>query len=108
MKKLEIFEPAVCASDGMCGLSVDQQLMLIDTAVKVLQSSAYNINRYIQPDDREAFLGNEVVVKFLREKTEAGLPLTLLDNQIVKSGSYPTLDEIAKWLEVPNMDELMK
>ena len=65
MKKMQIFEGAVCASDGMCGLSVDQELMRIDTVVKVLQNNAYDIDRYIMPGDRKAFLENEVAGEFL-------------------------------------------
>lgn len=34
--------------------------------------------------------------------------MILLDGEIVMEGKYPTNDEIAKYLNVPNMAELMK
>lgn len=43
MKKLEIFEPELCAADGMCGLSADQEIVRIDKVVKVLQTNLYDI-----------------------------------------------------------------
>ena len=108
MKKLEIFEPELCAADGMCGLSADQEIVRIDKVVKVLQTNLYDINRYVQPDDRQKFMENEKVVNFVREKGANALPLILLDGEIVREGKYPTNDEIAKYLNVPNMAELMK
>ena len=86
MKKMQIFEGAVCASDGMCGLSVDQELMRIDTVVKVLQNNAYDIDRYIMPGDRKAFLENEVAGEFLRQNGNEALPLILLDGKMRNPG----------------------
>lgn len=108
MKKLQIFEGAVCASDGMCGLSVDQELMRIDTVVKVLQNNAYDIDRYIMPGDRKAFLENEVAGEFLRQNGNEALPLILLNGEKVLNGRFPTNDEIAQWLEVPNLPKLLE
>ena len=108
MKKLEIFEPELCASDGMCGLSADHEIMRIDKVVEVLQANLYDINRYVQPEDRQKFMDNDTVVKFDREKGNNALPVILLDGAIVMDGKYPTNDEIAQWLEVPNMADLMK
>ena len=83
MKKMQIFEGAVCASDGMCGLSVDQELMRIDTVVKVLQNNAYDIDRYIMPGDRKAFLENEVAGDGLTADASFASPLFDLPNFIV-------------------------
>ena len=41
MKKLEIFEPELCAADGMCGLSADQEIVRIDKVVKVFKILCY-------------------------------------------------------------------
>lgn len=37
MKKLEIFDPAMCCSTGVCGPSVDPNLMRIATIINALK-----------------------------------------------------------------------
>ena len=36
MSKLEIFDPAMCCSTGVCGPSVDPELLRVSTIVNIL------------------------------------------------------------------------
>ena len=50
MKKIELFEPAMCCSTGVCGPSVDQNLLMITSAfdalqgVKTIEADRYNLS----------------------------------------------------------------
>lgn len=46
LKKIEIFDPAMCCATGVCGPSVDPELIRIATVVHNLQTKGYEIKRY--------------------------------------------------------------
>ena len=100
MKKVEIFDPAMCCSTGVCGPAVDPELTRVASAVYSLEQKKFDIKRYNLGNDPGAFVDNEVVNQVLLEKGPDALPLILLNNEIVKVGTYPTNEELAEWLDV--------
>ncbi|MCK7519976.1 MAG: arsenic metallochaperone ArsD family protein [Ignavibacteriales bacterium] len=50
------------------------------------------------------FVQNVVVRDFIKANGPGKLPLVLLDNQIIKSGGYPTTDELKAF--VPGLNEV--
>ncbi|MBL2347006.1 arsenic metallochaperone ArsD family protein, partial [Klebsiella pneumoniae] len=46
MKKIEIFDPAMCCSTGVCGPSVDSELIRISVAVNNLKNKGIDVTRY--------------------------------------------------------------
>jgi len=46
MKKVEIFDPAMCCSTGVCGPSVDPELTRVAAAVYSLEKKGFDIKRY--------------------------------------------------------------
>ncbi|WP_112180244.1 MULTISPECIES: arsenite efflux transporter metallochaperone ArsD [Paraliobacillus] len=100
MSKIEIFDPAMCCSTGVCGPTVDPNLTRVASAVYSLEQKGNNITRFNLANDPAAFTNNETVNQVLNEKGADALPVTLLDNEIVKVGEYPTNEEFSKWLNV--------
>ena len=100
MKKVEIFDPAMCCSTGVCGPGVDPELTRVASAVYSLEQKKFDITRYNLGNDPGAFVDNEVVNKVLLEKGPDALPLILVNNGVVKVGAYPTNEELAEWLDV--------
>ena len=100
MKKVEIFDPAMCCSTGVCGPGVDPELTRVASAVYSLEQKKFDITRYNLGNDPSAFVDNEVVNQALLEKGPEALPLILVNNEIVKVGAYPTNEELAEWLDV--------
>ena len=103
--KVEIFDPAMCCSTGVCGPSVDPDLTRVASAVYSLEKKGVDITRYNLANDPSAFSDNEMVNKVLHEKGVDALPLTLLDNEVVRVGTYPTNEDFAEWFETKT-DEL--
>ncbi|OJG35016.1 repressor [Enterococcus devriesei] len=54
-------------------------------------------SRHNLTSDPDAFVNNSTILKLLQEKGNDILPVTLLDGEIVKEGSYPTLEEFGKY-----------
>lgn len=107
MKKIEIFDPAMCCSTGVCGPSVDPELTRVASAVYSLEQKKFDITRYNLANDPGAFADNEAVNQILHEKGPDALPVTLLNGEVIKTGTYPSNEELAEWLDV-KADELQQ
>ena len=46
MKKMFIYEPAMCCPTGLCGVSVDPELLRLSTVISSLQKNGIEIKRY--------------------------------------------------------------
>ncbi|MGR8979818.1 MAG: arsenite efflux transporter metallochaperone ArsD [Gammaproteobacteria bacterium] len=102
MKKIEIFDPALCCSTGVCGTEVDQALVTFSADVDWLKQQGGSITRYNIAQQPMAFVENKVVHAFLERSGETGLPLVLVDDAIMLTGRYPSRDELGHWLNLAN------
>ncbi|MFC4022403.1 arsenite efflux transporter metallochaperone ArsD [Oceanobacillus longus] len=100
MKKVEIYDPAMCCSTGVCGPSVDPDLTRVASAVYSLEKQGVDIKRYNLANDPATFAENETINQVLQEKGVDALPITLLNQKVAKAGAYPTNEEFAEWAEV--------
>jgi hypothetical protein len=89
--KLELFEPALCCSTGLCGPEPDQQLIDLQNLLLLLKKAGVSVARYAINQAPLAFTKNETVKSFLRENGPGKLPLSLLDGEILLAGAYPSL-----------------
>jgi len=101
MKKMIIYEPAMCCSTGLCGVSVDPELLRISTVLSSLNKNGIKVIRYNLSSAPQEFVKNTEVNKLMSVGGVEVLPITVLDGEIVKKGSYPTNDELALLLNVP-------
>ncbi|HLR14617.1 MAG TPA: arsenite efflux transporter metallochaperone ArsD [Bacillota bacterium] len=100
MKKVEIFDPAMCCSTGVCGPSVDPNLTRVASTVFSLEQKGVDIKRFNLANEPSAFVDNETINRVLQEKGADALPITLLEGEVAKVGVYPTNQQFAEWLEV--------
>ncbi|UYT88684.1 arsenite efflux transporter metallochaperone ArsD [Priestia megaterium] len=100
MKKVEIFDPAMCCSTGVCGPSVDPELTRVASAVFALRKKGFDITRYNLTSEPNKFVDQLEVNKVLMSKGPDALPVVLVDGEIKKIESYPTNEELAKWFDV--------
>ena len=97
MKTIQVFDPALCCSSGVCGVEVDQQLVDFAADVKWLQQRGGTLERYNLAQQPLEFAGNATVAGFLQRSGQEGLPLILVDGEIALTGRYPTRAELARW-----------
>ncbi|WP_428909981.1 arsenite efflux transporter metallochaperone ArsD [Niallia sp. Krafla_26] len=100
MNKVEIFDPAMCCSSGVCGPSVDPELVRVASAVYSLEQKGFQIKRYQLTNDPDKFAENDEITRVFQEKGPEALPVILLNDKTVKVGSYPTNEEFAEWFGV--------
>lgn len=99
--KLELFEEALCCSTGVCGPSVGENLLRITGIFESLKKiNQVEANRYNLSSNPADFTKNEAVLKELQEKGNDVLPITLVNDTIVKTGSYPTNEEIQEFIGI--------
>lgn len=107
MKKIIIYDPALCCSTGVCGPSVDPNLLRISMALNLLKKNNVNVERYNLSQDPKPYITNKVISDLLTSKGVAVLPITLIDDKVMKTSEYPTNEELSKWLEIP-LEKLTK
>jgi hypothetical protein len=100
MKSLEFFDPAMCCSTGVCGPSIDPELLRVSTVVNVLNKKGFSVKRHNLSQEPQDFVANKTISQLLVQEGVGALPITLLDGEVVKKAGYPTNDELASWLGV--------
>ena len=93
-KKIEIFDPPMCCPTGLCGPVLDQTLLDVSEMIFALQSKGVVVKRYQMASDPNAFLNNEGVMRLVRERQISALPIIVVNGNVIKSGSYPSLIEV--------------
>lgn len=97
MKKIQIFDPSLCCSTGVCGADVDQELVRFAADAAWAREQGLEITRVNLSQEPMAFAENPLVKAVLQSSGEKGLPLTLVDGVIHCGGRYPTRTELAGW-----------
>lgn len=100
MKKMIIFDPAMCCSTGVCGPSVNPELLRVSTIINNLNSKGILVERYNLTSNPQIFVDNKTINEVLMKKGVDILPVTMVDGKIVKVGSYPTNDEFCTLLGI--------
>ena len=99
MPKLQVFDPAMCCSTGVCGPSVDPALAQFASDLEHLKAEGVIVERFNLGQEPAAFVGNPVVAAAIRGRSDA-LPLLLVDGRIVAEGSYPAREELYRLVGV--------
>ena len=101
MNKLQVFDPALCCSTGVCGTDVDQALVDFSADADWLKQAGGQLERFNLAQQPMAFAENAVVKAFLERSGAKGLPLILLDGEIAMAGRYPSRQELARFAGIP-------
>ena len=101
MKKMVIFDPSMCCSTGVCGPSVNKELLRMSTFLNTLKNKGVLIERYNLTSNPQIFVDNKEINEILNTKGVESLPVTMVDGAIVKEGGYLTNVEICELLELP-------
>jgi hypothetical protein len=102
MKKMIIFDPAMCCSTGVCGPSVDKELLRVQAAINNLKNKGILVERHNLTSNPQIFVDNKEVNARLNSEGIDVLPITMVDGVIVKTKTYPTNEEFCELLDVPS------
>ena len=95
MKKIEIYDPAMCCPTGLCGPAIDPELTRMATVVHALKQQGYPIERFNLANEPAAFVENQLIKQAITDSVDT-LPITLVDGVIVRRRGYLSNAEIAE------------
>jgi len=94
-RRVELFEPAMCCQTGVCGPSVDQQLIDVREDLRWVEGLGATVARHNLSSDPDAFVANPKVTGLMAAFGDGALPALLFDGEIALHGRYPSRDELA-------------
>ena len=100
MKNIQIFDPALCCSSGVCGVEVDQALVGFSADIDWAKQNGALVERFNLAQQPMVFAENAVVRGLLERSGESALPVTLVDGELALAGRYPTRDELTRWAAI--------
>jgi hypothetical protein len=100
MPKMQVFDPAMCCSTGVCGPSVDPTLPRFAADLDWLKSKGVEVERFNLAQQLAAFSGNPNVKQALNSQGTKSLPMILVDGEMKSSGGYPSRADLARFAGV--------
>jgi hypothetical protein len=97
---VEVYDPAMCCSTGVCGPDVDDSLADFANDVKWLKSQGVVVNRFNLGQEPEAFKMNPSVLSRLQKAGTECLPLILINGEMASEGGYPDRRQLTEWLAI--------
>jgi arsenical resistance operon trans-acting repressor ArsD len=96
MTKLQVFDPPMCCSSGVCGPNVDPALPRFAADLEWLKSKGIQVERVNLAQDPGAFVRNPALKQALDSEGMKCLPVVLLDGEVISSSAYPARQELAR------------
>jgi hypothetical protein len=97
MKTLEVFDPAMCCSTGVCGVTVDPVLAQFAADLNWVTQQGVTVTRHNLGQEPQAFAANPAVVKEMEASMDR-LPIMVIDGAIASTGLYPSRAQLAQKL----------
>lgn len=97
MKSIQIFDPALCCSSGVCGTEVDQALVTVAADLDWAKKQGAAIERFNLSQQPMVFAENALVKGFLERSGQDALPLVLVNGEVALAGRYPSRAELTRW-----------
>ncbi|HEC11058.1 MAG TPA: arsenite efflux transporter metallochaperone ArsD [Acidimicrobiales bacterium] len=98
MVMIEVFDPAMCCSTGVCGPSVDPALASFAADLDWLSTQGLEVRRFNLSQEPGEFATRSEVHRLLSDKGEGALPVVMVEGAVVSDGRYPSRDELAAWV----------
>lgn len=99
MKTIQVYDPPMCCSTGVCGPDVDPDLAQFSGLLNRLKERGVHVERYGLAQEPLAFVKNAKVEVILETEGSEALPVIFWDGEIVSKGRYPDQSERVRWVE---------
>ncbi len=105
MPRIQVFDPALCCSTGVCGVDVDQELVGFSADFDWAKQNGAQIERFNLAQQPMEFAENNLVKAFLERSGADALPLILIDGEVALAGRYPSRAELSRWTGIALAEE---
>ncbi len=99
---IEVYDPAMCCSTGVCGPDVDDSLADFANDVKWLKAQGVDVKRYNLGQEPEEFKMCVPVLTRLQKEGSDVLPIILVNGEMVSEGGYPDRSTLKEWAGLDN------
>lgn len=97
MTTIEVFDPPMCCSTGVCGPSVDPALAAFAADLAWLADEGVEVERHTLSQEPQVFAERDLVRALLAERGDDALPAVVVDGELRSSGRYPSRQELSSW-----------
>ena len=97
---VEIFDPPMCCSSGLCGPSIDLVLVKMNDTVLALKKQNVVVERYNPKTQPTIFVKNATILELLNKSGKKILPVILVNDKVFRTGSYPSYEDLCKELGI--------
>lgn len=95
--KLQVYDPPMCCSTGLCGPNVKPELVNFANDLKWLEQQSVTVERFNLASTPAAFMSQEAVKTALHDEGNDCLPLIVVNGSIVSKGVYPSRSQLMKF-----------
>ena len=96
MTVVQVYDPPMCCSTGVCGPTVDPKLVRFAGDLHWLVNHGVRIERYNLAQEPHAFATSAVVRAALETEGNACLPLLMVNGEVRSKGDYPGRRKLAQ------------
>ena len=96
MTHIDVFDPPMCCSTGVCGPSVDPLLAAFAADVDWLTAQGATVVRHNLSQDPQPFVSNPRVLDLMRREGTSCLPIMLVNGEELGHGAYPRREQLAR------------
>lgn len=104
MKSIQIYDPPMCCSTGICGTDIDPAIIRFASLLKQLSNAGIQVERHNLGQQPMAFVSNPAVKALLDAEGAEALPVMFWDGAVQLKGRYPTDAECAEWRRVAGVE----
>ena len=92
--KVEVYDPPMCCSTGLCGANIDPELLRIHDVLINLKKRGVEVHRYQMSSDMAKFAKHPTIAPMIKENGRKILPIVSVNGEIIKTNGYPSEQEL--------------
>ncbi len=100
MPRIEVFDPPMCCSTGVCGPEPEEHLTRFSADLDWLKHQGVEVRRYNLAQEPAAFTANSQVKQIVDVTGGDSLPVVVVDGRVVSQHEYPTRRRLAELAEL--------
>ena len=89
MKSIQVFDPPMCCSTGLCGTNIDTELIRVSAWLNQLRKRGVTVERQNLSQQPMAFAQHPTIKSLMDQQGIEVFPVVLIDGALHVQGRYP-------------------